>query len=340
MCSQVSGWYFTKEELMRPVKPNGTDYESANRYRKEMYKFMIGIGSILKVPQLTISTAAVYFHRFYARKDFSDYDRHEVALVCFFLAAKVEETHAKLRDVIAAGWSMRYKEPVSMDSNEYNAIRDRLLVLERVVLQTITFDLSIEHPYKFVLEQAKQLWGQTDHREFAQTAWNFVNDSHMSVVCLQFRPAAIASAAIYLASKIHNVKLPDINNKPWWEVLNVNMSELEDISSQILDVFDQPLPSVPLSKNNAQPKSPSADTKKDATETKANEPPSAAQESDSSKPSTAQEATRPYHPPEPTRTPPYQPPPPPKKPSCPPPPTSRPPSPPEKSCSPAHQKVV
>lgn len=35
------------------------------------------------------------------------------------------------------------------------------MVLERILLQTIKFDLQVEHPYQFLLKYAKQLKGKT-----------------------------------------------------------------------------------------------------------------------------------------------------------------------------------
>ena len=34
------------------------------------------------------------------------------------------------------------------------------MVLERILLQTIKFDLQVEHPYQFLLKYAKQLKGR------------------------------------------------------------------------------------------------------------------------------------------------------------------------------------
>lgn len=34
------------------------------------------------------------------------------------------------------------------------------MVLERILLQTIKFDLQVEHPYMFLLRYVKQLKGQ------------------------------------------------------------------------------------------------------------------------------------------------------------------------------------
>lgn len=38
------------------------------------------------------------------------------------------------------------------------------MVLERILLQTIKFDLQVEHPYQFLLKYAKQLKGEKKKR--------------------------------------------------------------------------------------------------------------------------------------------------------------------------------
>jgi cyclin T len=59
-------------------------------------------------------------------------------------------------------------------------------------------------------------------------AWNFVNDSLRTTLCLQFKPQLIASAAIYLASKFLKYDLPE-GKKPWWEVLDAKIEDLEGL---------------------------------------------------------------------------------------------------------------
>ena len=51
------------------------------------------------------------------------------------------------------------------------------MTLERILLQTIKFDLMVEHPYSYVTRFAKLLKGDQDKkRTLVQNAWTFVND--------------------------------------------------------------------------------------------------------------------------------------------------------------------
>jgi len=233
-------WYFTKEELNKGYTPEEMKAEIG--IRRNTCAFLQEAGMKLGLPQLTIATAIVFFHRFYATKKFSEYDRHIISTTSLFLAGKVEETPKKLKDIIAVTEQLRYKDiippkkPMDLESSEFWQLRDKILTHELIVLQTIAFDMTIEHPYKYLLTYVKQIQG---NRNLAQVAWNFVNDSLRTTLCLQYKPQLIAAAAIYLASKFLKYTLPE-GQKPWWEVFNVRIQDLDDISNQILDLYDSP----------------------------------------------------------------------------------------------------
>lgn len=75
-----------------------------------------------------------------------------MTLTMVFLAAKVEDSPRKLRDVILKGLSIRFKgaEIFSEASPEYSALYDRILRLEKTALVTLCFDLTIDHPFRHV----------------------------------------------------------------------------------------------------------------------------------------------------------------------------------------------
>ena len=178
----------------------------------------------------------------------------------------MEEVHRKLRDVLRQSYELQYAERLEVDSEKYNNFKKQVLVAERLVLQTIAFDLTVEHPHRFLQEQAKMLDCAEDKRkEFMQTAWSFVNDSFASTVCLQYRPQLIAASAIYLASK--NVKIEPKpkeekdKGKEWWQALNVNMDDLSDVTTQILESFPQePASAAPSSAPTASPRTNESNT--------------------------------------------------------------------------------
>jgi len=101
-------WYFTKEELDKGA--NSEELKAEISLRRNTCAFLQETGMKLSLPQLTIATAIVFFHRFYATRKFSEFDRHIIATTCLFLAGKVEETPKKLRDIIVVTEQYRCKD--------------------------------------------------------------------------------------------------------------------------------------------------------------------------------------------------------------------------------------
>lgn len=157
------------------VKDGISPEEEADKRRKTC-RFIEEAGRILKLPRVAVATAMVFFHRFYAKHSFAEHDRFEVAVACLLLAAKTEEAPKKLNTVIDECHKLKYRgmaagrisqnspaHPTSSSSNgsldpageEFLKLKERILLLERVILHTIGFELSIDHPYKFLVDQVR-----------------------------------------------------------------------------------------------------------------------------------------------------------------------------------------
>lgn len=239
-------WYYDKKDLRYTLSiRDGLDYETERRYRKEGVRFIMECGSKMGLGHNTIATGVVYFHRFYMFHSFRTFPRYVTACCCLFLAGKVEETPKKCLDIInIARKNLHDKafESFGVDPKE------EVMTLERILLQTIKFDLQVEHPYSFLLKYAKCLIGdKVKLQKMVQMAWNFVNDSLSTTVCLQWEPEIIAVAMIHLASKLSKFIVNDwtgrqTNHLRWWDmfVADVTMEILEDICHQVLDLYQQP----------------------------------------------------------------------------------------------------
>eukprot|EP00245_Coleochaete_scutata_P016184 TRINITY_DN7467_c0_g1_i3.p1 TRINITY_DN7467_c0_g1~~TRINITY_DN7467_c0_g1_i3.p1 ORF type:complete len:456 (-),score=118.70 TRINITY_DN7467_c0_g1_i3:560-1927(-) len=58
-------------------------------------------------------------------------------------------------------------------------------------------------------------------------------------LCLQFKPHHIAAGAIFLAAKFLKVKLPSDEKSAWWQEFDVTPSQLEEVSNQMLELYEQ-----------------------------------------------------------------------------------------------------
>ncbi|CAD7086300.1 unnamed protein product [Hermetia illucens] len=238
-------WYYEKKDLkVTPSILDGISYETERRYRKEGARFIIQCGTAMSLGHNTVATGVVYFHRFYMFHSFKTFPRYVTACCCLFLAGKVEETPKKAKDIIKTARSLLSDEKFFSFGDDP---KEEVMTLERILLQTIKFDLQVEHPYSFLVKYAKCFKGdQGKLQKMVQMAWNFVNDSLSTTVCLQWEPEIIAVALIHLASKLSKFTVVDwIGKQPhhlrWWDmfVADVTMEILEDICHQVLDLYQQ-----------------------------------------------------------------------------------------------------
>ena len=139
--------------------------------------------------------------------------------------------------------------------------REEVMTLERVLLQTIKFDLQVDHPYSSILKYAKCLKGDKPKlHKMVQMSWTFVNDSLCTTLCLQWEPEVIAIALMYLASKLSKFEVRDWKNrtpehKYWWDqyVRDLETDVLEDICHQVLDLYSQPTTETKLAPHSPPP---------------------------------------------------------------------------------------
>ena len=61
-------WLFTEAELQRsPSILDGLSPEKEREFRSKGVNFILQVGIMLKLPQITLATASVFLHRFYMR---------------------------------------------------------------------------------------------------------------------------------------------------------------------------------------------------------------------------------------------------------------------------------
>ncbi|XP_060524311.1 cyclin-K [Cylas formicarius] len=247
----MPGWYYDKRELRNtPSAADGIDYKTEMRYRKEGARFIIDTGMKMDLGYNTTATGVVYFHRFYMFHSFKQFPRYVTACCCLFLAGKVEETPKKCKDIIKIARNLLTDQKYATFGEDP---KEEVMTLERILLQTIKFDLQVEHPYSYLLKYAKCLKGdKTKLQKMVQMAWTFVNDSLCTTLSLQWEPEIIAVALMYLAGKLSKFEVVDwvgrnTKHLRWWDMFveDVTMDLLEDICHQVLDLYSQPAAKCP-----------------------------------------------------------------------------------------------
>ncbi|GLT81111.1 hypothetical protein SLA2020_525150 [Shorea laevis] len=237
-------WYYSRKEIEEnsPSKRDGIDPKKEADLRKSYCIFLQDLGKRLDIPQITIATAIVFCHRFYLCQSHAKNDRRIIATACMFLAGKVEETPRPLREVIQKSYEIiNNKDPKAAQKIKQKEVYDQqkelILLGERIVLTTLGFDVNVQHPYKPLVVAIKQF--KVAQNSLAQVAWNFINDGLRTSLCLQFKPHHIAAGAIFLAAKFLKVKLPSDAKRVWWQELDITPRQLEEVSSQMLELYEQ-----------------------------------------------------------------------------------------------------
>jgi len=238
-------WYFERKEIKNsPSCRDGIDSNTENRYRREGARFILDAGTRLGLRYDTCATGVVYFHRFYMMHSFKEFYRYVTASCCLFLAGKVEETPKKCRDIVKTSQALLSSASFQRFGEDP---REEVMMMERVLLKTIKFDLQIEHPYGILIKYLKYFKVEKDKtQKMAQMAWTFINDSLCTTLSLQWEPEIIAVSLMYLASRLTKFDPSDWSGRSttrskWWEdfVEGMSMELMEDICHQVLDLYSK-----------------------------------------------------------------------------------------------------
>lgn len=200
-------------------------------------------GILLRLPQVVMVTAQTMLQRFYYRKSLRLFDAFRVAISCLFLAAKVEERPKRIRDMLTVFYailrrrkwkSSRLPQVLDTEGALFCQWREWLIMIERQILIDMGFSVYnvTEHPHKYILYYVKIVDGD---KELAQRAWGYLNDSLRIDLCVRYPAEVIACAAIFLAARVLQVKLPD--NPPWYSLFGVALEPLCEASRAIMELY-------------------------------------------------------------------------------------------------------
>ncbi|KIM25752.1 hypothetical protein M408DRAFT_73915 [Serendipita vermifera MAFF 305830] len=261
--------YFTPEEvsLLSQKQGTGASQDTQEKMRQLACTFMEAVGQRMGFPRKTIATSQTLYHRFrlfFPLKDFSYFD---VAQATLYVSAKMHDTIKKPQDILDVGYTVRYPHLVNVtgvadiDSERKAEDRRKLLAIERLVLETICFNFTIQMAFPYVIKFSKNLHVS---KELTKLAWRLCADSHRTVTGLQYPPHAVALASIYLAGLLASFEvvtpaaseemvktkaLVDLLSESgdWEEKYLVKVDDLQMICHSILDLLVSQAGSIPQS---------------------------------------------------------------------------------------------
>ncbi|KAL7734685.1 hypothetical protein ACLKA6_010979 [Drosophila palustris] len=230
-------WYFSNDQLGNsPSRRCGIKSDDELHYRQMTAYLIQEMGQRLQVSQLCINTAIVYMHRFYAFHSFTHFHRNSMASASLFLAAKVEEQPRKLEHVIRAA----NKCLPQTTEQSYADLAQELVFNENVLLQTLGFDVAIDHPHTHVVRTCQLVKACKD---LAQTSYFLASNSlHLTSMCLQYRPTVVACFCIYLACKWSRWEIPQsTEGKHWFYYVDksVSLELLKQLTDEFIAIYEK-----------------------------------------------------------------------------------------------------
>lgn len=232
---------FTNEELMNsPSRKHGYDPDREFYSRQHAANLIQDMGQHLQLTLLCINTAIVYMHRFYVFHSLAIFHRNSIAVSALFLAAKVEDQPRKLEQVIKAAHVCLCKDGTKLDitSKQYLTQVEDLLFNENIMLQTLGFELRIDHPHPYVLQCCTAV---NVGKEIAQNAYLLSTYCwHLTMMCLQYSPKIIACTCIYITCKCSNFEISRLNDgRNWFQYLDndITLETIQKLAQEFLDIL-------------------------------------------------------------------------------------------------------
>ena len=152
-----------------------------------------------------------------------------------------------MRDVLAVFMHLEQKrkkltpQPLDIYSNRYASYKERLIKAEREILKELGFILYTEHPHKFILNYVKLLTAdEATLKKLAQYAWNFINDSLRTDVCMRYEPETICCAGLWMGARVLGIKLPSAASPPWWELFDAKKEDMDAVCARVAALYSKP----------------------------------------------------------------------------------------------------
>ncbi|KAK2110749.1 hypothetical protein P7K49_010495 [Saguinus oedipus] len=193
-------------------------------------------GVKLGMRSIPIATACTIYHKFFRETNLDAYDPYLIAMSSIYLASKMEEQHPYFNP---SG------EPLELDSRFWE-LRDSIVQCELLMLRVLRFQVSFQHPHKYLLHYLVSLknwlnchsWQRTP---VAVTAGALLRDSYHRGLCLRFQAQHIAMAVLYLALQVYGVEVPAEveTEKPWWQVFSDDLTKpvTDNIVSDLIQIY-------------------------------------------------------------------------------------------------------
>ncbi|KAJ3799039.1 cyclin-like protein [Lentinula aff. detonsa] len=257
--------YFTpaEVEIMSEKQRGKMTVTQEDKIRQNACGFIDAIGSRIGFPRRTIATGQSLYHRFHLFFPRKDFNFHDVALAALYVSTKMHDTLKKPRELLAASYAIRFPDLLSKSKSPFGEVdidtmdpqlvendRQRLLAVERLILETICFNFTSRMAFPYVIKMGRALGAG---KKMTKLAWRLAIDSHRTFVPIEYPPHTVALGSIYVASILGsfeqsegeeqqaNLKLASSlgQHGDWEQQFQAHLEDLEAIAHIMVDLLIQ-----------------------------------------------------------------------------------------------------
>ncbi|KAF8517338.1 hypothetical protein JB92DRAFT_3095429 [Gautieria morchelliformis] len=175
----------------------------------------------------------------------------------------MHDTLKKPQDLLMVSYAIRFPDlaakskaiggDVTMDPEKVEQDRQRLLAIERLILETVCFNFTSKMPFPYVIKAGRAV-GAT--KQLTNLAWRLTTDSNRTLSLLLYPPHSVALACIYLAALLlsfENTSVPENayagsrtsgeiadflgNQGTWEEQFQSRLEDVQEIAHMIMDLL-------------------------------------------------------------------------------------------------------
>ncbi|KAF5385628.1 hypothetical protein D9757_005540 [Collybiopsis confluens] len=249
--------YFTpaEVEIMSEKQRGKMNVTQEDKIRQNACGFIEAIGSRIGFPRRTIATGQSLYHRFHLFFPRKDFNHHDVALAALFVSSKMHDTLKKPRELLASSYAIRFPDQLSKSKSPFGEVdidtidpqvvehdRQRLLAVERLILETICFNFTSRMPFSYVIKIGRAL---RVGKKLTKLAWRLAIDSHRTFIPIEYPPHTVALGSIYVAAILSSFEQPESEEQrqnlelagmlgqhgEWEQRFQAHLEDLEGIQS-------------------------------------------------------------------------------------------------------------
>ena len=231
--------------LNNPSLSIGDSFKGLLEYFDDIHTFITRLCLAEKLPQSCISTAMVFFHKYFIQKKVfsNDLEKYMACAACILVSVKVCNQLTPLEELVKfflKQYTRQMQLNLAIDNQLVFETSERLCMLEFEILSAVGFDLNLDLPYRYVHQMKSYYFDYLGNPKLIIITTNFINDSFKVPLCLYFDPLLIALAGLHLASVYFNVPLPATKEGvKWFNLLDetVELKQVVALSEKINKIY-------------------------------------------------------------------------------------------------------